>query len=225
MSTTSVTLSNSDRVRATISLVLPEMMGSAQALWDHPRLPEVYPRFLRLMHGVIRASVPLMEAALDQTQRLATRDPVAAAMSAYFLKHIPEERGHDDWLLQDLQELGIDPTTATDVPPSPLVAELVGAQYYWMFHFHPVALLGYIAVVEGYPPQPDAVTELARRSGYSAQAFRTLAKHAHLDRRHSADLDTLLDSLPLRPEHENVITLSALRTVYLFGQLMQEIVH
>ena len=113
MTTSTISLTNSDRLRATISLVLPEMMGSATALWEHPRLPEVYPRFLRMMHGVIRASVPLMEVALECTRNRAAHDPVAAGMSAYFVKHIPEERGHDDWLLQDLQVLGIDPSSAS----------------------------------------------------------------------------------------------------------------
>ena len=37
-------------------------------------------------------------------------------------------------------------------PPAPAVAALVGAQYYWVLHHHPVALLGYIGLLEGYPP-------------------------------------------------------------------------
>jgi len=41
----------------------------------------------------------------------------------------------------------------------------VGAQYYWIHHFHPVALLGYIAVLEGRPPSPTLVEELIERTG------------------------------------------------------------
>ena len=29
--------------------------------------------------------------------------------------------------------------------PSPAVAALVGSQYYWLLHHHPVALLGFVA--------------------------------------------------------------------------------
>lgn len=216
-------LSHSEVIRAKIALVLPQMMGTAQALWDHPRLAEVYPPFLAVMHGVIRASVPLMQAALERARILAADDPVAAQMVPYLTHHIPEERGHDDWLLDDLRALDMDPAEVVHRPPSPLVAELVGAQYYWIHHYHPVGLLGYIAVIEGYPPKLEAVTDLTLRSGYPKAAFRTFAKHAHLDPRHSDDLDHLLDSLPLQPEHQSVIGLSALRTVYLFGRLMQEV--
>jgi hypothetical protein len=216
-------LNNSEVIRAKLALVLPEMMGTAHALWDHPRLQEVYPRFLGTMHGVIRGSVPLMQAALERARALADEDAVAAQMVPYLTHHIPEERGHDDWLLDDLRSLGLDAAEVVRQPPSPLVAELVGAQYYWIRHYHPVGLLGYIAVIEGYPPDVAAVTELARRSGYPKEAFRTFVKHAHLDPRHRDDLDDLLDQLPLAPEHVNVVGVSALRTVYLFGRLMQEV--
>ena len=39
--------------------------------------------------------------------------------------------------------------------PPPSVAGLVGSQYYWILHHHPVAFLGYVALMEGYPPTPS----------------------------------------------------------------------
>ena len=33
-------------------------------------------------------------------------DPVAPGMLEYFDKHIPEETGHDEWVLDDLATLG-----------------------------------------------------------------------------------------------------------------------
>ena len=36
-------------------------------------------------------------------------------------------------------------------------AALVGAQYYWIRHVHPVALLGYVMLLEGYPPSAGTV--------------------------------------------------------------------
>jgi Iron-containing redox enzyme len=224
--TTSVaSLSHSALLRAKIRVVLPEMNSAAHALWDHPRLGEVYPRFLGMMHGVIRSSVPLMEAALARAQGLAHHDPVAAGMLPYLIKHIPEEHGHDDWLLEDMQVLGIDAADVLRQPPSPLVAELVGAQYYWINHFHPVALLGYIAVIEGYPPEVEAVHELVARSGHPKAAFRTFIRHAHLDPRHKADVDRLIDTLPLEQKHVSVMGVSALRTVLHFGQVMEQVLN
>ena len=65
-------------------------------------------------------------------------------------------------------------------PPSPTVAALVGSQYYWIFHFHPVALLGYIAVLEGYPPSMAMIDQLEAGTGYPREAFRTMIAHAEL---------------------------------------------
>ena len=62
-------------------------------------------------------------------------------------------------------------------PPSPTVAALVGAQYYWIEHVHPVGLLGYVLLLEGWPPTPETVEELRRRTGTrrppSARCSRT----------------------------------------------------
>jgi hypothetical protein len=89
----------------------------------------------------------------------------------------------------------------------------VGAQYYWIFHYHPVALLGYIGLLEGYPPTIDTIDELMMSTGYSAKAFRTLRKHAELDPGHGEELDAVLDTLPLTKEHMVVMGLSAMYSV------------
>lgn len=73
-------------------------------------------------------------------------------LATYLERHVDEERQHDDWLLEDLAELGVAREDVWGRIPSPNIAALVGSQYYWMRHYHPVALLGYIAVLEGRPP-------------------------------------------------------------------------
>jgi len=66
-------------------------------------LREIYPEFLFRNHSVIRSSVPLMQAAAAACEKRLDSDPVAEGMLAYFKKHIPEETGHDDWVLDDLE--------------------------------------------------------------------------------------------------------------------------
>jgi len=87
----------------------------------------------------------------------------------------------------------------------PAVAALVGAQYYWVLHHHPVALLGYIGLLEGFPPSPGMIEDLRARTGYPADAFRTLVAHAELDPRHGDELFELVDTLPLTPEQSAVV--------------------
>jgi hypothetical protein len=211
----------SSLLRRKISLVIPTFVRAGDRLIAHPRVRELYPEYLFTSHCVIRASVPLMETARRVAE---TRDDsVSARLAPYLAHHIPEELDHDEWLLGDLELLGRDRAALLRRPPSPTVASLVGAQYYWVQHFHPVALLGYIGLLEGYPPSPGLIDELQARTGFERAAFRTMIAHAELDPGHGAELDELLDSLPLTPEQSAVIGLSALHTIELYTRAIEEI--
>ena len=207
-------LPESRRLRAKLELVLPAVSGVAGRLCSHPDVRELYPTYLALSHGIIRASVPLMEAARRRGRSL-PGDPVAAAVADYLDGHVDEERGHDDWLLDDLALLGVDPEEVVRRPPPAAVAALVGSQYYWVEHVHPVALLGYMLLLEGYPPSAATVDELRRATGHPAAAFRTLLAHADLDPHHGAELDAVLDRLPLTAEQRALLGVSALTSAAL----------
>ena len=93
-----------------------------------------------------------------------------------------------------------------------------------MLHYHPVAVLGYIALLEGYPPSPGMLEELSAGSGYPPEAFRTLRLHAELDPGHGAELDRMLDGLALTPPQTTVIGLSAIASAHGFARTISEIV-
>ncbi len=193
------------RLAAKIDLAYPALAQASQRLWASPQVAELYPRYLVTMHGVVRSATPLMDAALEQARRLAPDDPVAAALVPYLVHHAPEEAGHERWILEDLRALGADPDEpARRVPPAS-VATLVGAQYYWLRHHHPVALLGHMAVIEGHPPQPGFAGRLRRATDLPADAFRTIARHEQLDTSHARELVEVIDSLPLCAEHETMM--------------------
>ena len=213
-----------ERLRQTIGFLLPRLADAGERLIEHARVRELYPEYLFASHCVIRASVPLMEAAKARAEILAGDDPVAASVARYFEEHIPEELDHDEWLLQDLEVLGYDRAGILARPPSPTIAALVGSQYYWIHHYHPVGLLGYIALFEGYPPTPAMIDRLVERTGYPRDAFRTMIGHAELDPGHRDELDRLLDALPLTPEQATVMTLSAMYSVDAFAQAIEDVV-
>jgi Iron-containing redox enzyme len=213
----------SERLRRKIALPLPSLIEVGQRLFTHPRITDLYPEYLVTLHWIVRASVPLMEAARAQAETMAKDDPVSAELAPYLAEHITEEMHHDEWLLNDLEALGRDRPTVIARPPSATVAAFVGAQYYWIFHYHPVALLGYIALLEGYPPSREQIEALIARTGYSPKAFRTLLAHADLDPHHREVLDEKLDALPLAKEHSTVLGLSAMYSAYTLAQAIDEI--
>jgi hypothetical protein len=214
----------SGALRLKLDLAAGEYDKAARAFWRHRRLAELIPDFLFLIHGIIRASVPLMESARDRAALLAAKEPLAASLAEYLGQHVNEERHHDDWLLDDLEELGISRRTVWSRMPSPTVAALVGAQYYWIHHYHPLALLGYIAVLEGDPPVESQIAEVIERTGLPERAFRTFIKHARLDPHHRDDLNLALDMMPLTGEHETLIATSALETQHLLAVSFREVV-
>jgi pyrroloquinoline quinone (PQQ) biosynthesis protein C len=168
----------------------------------------------------MRATVPLLHEAARRCRELAPADPVAARLAPYFERHAAEEARHDDWFLEDAAALGLSVEAVLERVPPPEVAALLGAQYYWIRHAHPVALLGCFAVLEGSPPTLAALAALERRSGAPARAFRTFRKHARLDPRHRADLDALVDELPLSRRQWELLETSAVYTADQLGRVL-----
>jgi hypothetical protein len=223
VSATGVRTGESARLRRKLELVLPLLVDTGRRLWEHPRIRDLYPEYLVATHGVIRASVPLMVRALERARATAAEDPAAAGLAAYLEHHVEEERGHDDWLLEDLAVLGRSREEVLGQVPSASVAALVGAQYYWIEHYHPVAVLGYIGLLEGYPPSIADVDALMARTGYEREAFRTLIRHSELDPLHAADFDEAVDRLPLTTEQAAVMGLSGLHSVTAFARVLQDL--
>lgn len=205
-------------------MVLAPLVLASEALVRHPRIAELYPRFLCTSHCIIRASIPLMETARERALALPPEDPVRELLAAYLGEHIPEELHHDEWLLDDLESIGIERASVVRQVPSATVAELVGAQYYWVLHYHPVAVLGYIAVLEGYPPSDAMIDTLAHRTGYPEAAFRTLRLHGELDQGHRDELDAMLDGLALTREQSSAVGLSAMTTVDRYTQAIEDVI-
>ena len=159
------TVESRTRTSAALRLKLALARGpSSQRFWTRPDLREIFPEYLFLVHCIIRASVPLMEAAVAAAQSKGAGDAVASQLADYFSHHITEETDHDEWLLDDMEVLGFRREEILNRVPPPEVAELVGAQYYWLYHAHPVALLGYVAVLEGDPPLEQELESAALRT-------------------------------------------------------------
>lgn len=216
-------LTPSQALRFKIQLAHPRLDAVARRFWTHPRLGEMYPEFLFLVHSMIRSSVPMMEAAAEAAEARAPEDAAGAPLAAYYRHHAREEAGHDDWLLDDLEMLGVERREVLTRLPSTWVASLIGAHYYWIHHVHPVALLGYLAVLEGNPPNLGMLESIQRTTGLPREAFRTLIKHAHLDPHHRDDLNAHIDRLPLTDEQSHLLTLSAFHTVELVTRAFEEI--
>lgn len=159
---------------------------------------------LMFVHQVIIASEPLMDEALKVSD---------GALHAYLTEHIEEERGHAAWLADDLLSAGID---VDKVPKFRRAVAMAGSQYYLIKHQSPYALLGYMAVLEGFPVSLEAVDAL--EAAHGKDLFRTLRYHAEHDLDHRKNLFAFIDANP-RPE----IMQSAVETAKYMNELSDDL--
>lgn len=214
---------HSELLRLKIRLAESQLGRASDAIVQHTDVAQLVPQMLFGTHCVARASAPLMQAALDEAGRRDT-EPVCAGMRDYLIQHIEEEREHAAWIAEDLSVLGVSAAELARRIPSANIASAVGAQYYWIRHCHPAAVLGYIAVLEGAAPRPSWVEDLMARTRLPAPAFRTLKLHAAIDAGHARDLDALLDRLPLEQVHHDLLRESAFLTIDAFSRELEEVV-
>ncbi len=214
---------NSQQLRAKIELASARLDAVIDEVWGSPHLAEIYPEILFVLFSITRSSVPLMEAAREVMLGRYESDPLLPGMVEYLNRHIVEETGHDDLVLRDLERLGVRSSEVLSrMSPAP-IAFLAGAQYYWIYHFHPIALLGYIAVLEGNPPDADEFHGIAGRAGIPMEAMSTLFLHADVDHHHRHELDALLDALPLTEKDASTLGISAFHTLDLLAQAFEEV--
>ncbi|NEO33062.1 MAG: iron-containing redox enzyme family protein [Symploca sp. SIO3C6] len=206
-------ITNSQKLRVMMKLMFPSMTDAITALEENQQISIIYQEYLFILHSFVRASVPLMNKAYQQLQQdTSKQDPMYSLLLNYLEHHIEEENNHDLWILEDLEILGINRQELLNRVPNYKVAEIVGMQYYWIYHFHPAVLLGYIAVMEGQPPSMKMIERMIAKTGYPREAFRTLIYHSQVDAEHQKDLDTLLDDMNLSSDLLSAVIKNALHT-------------
>jgi len=159
---------------------------------------------LVFMQQVIKASERLLvEAAQEATGRL----------KEYYVSHLEEEREHEKWLSDDLKSEGID---VDKFPIMRLASEMAGSQYYLIKHDDPACLLGYMAVLEGFPFPLDQLESLERLHGKSL--CKTLRFHAENDLEHRKELFRVIDEVA-----SQAILNSAIQTALYINEFAEQL--
>jgi pyrroloquinoline quinone (PQQ) biosynthesis protein C len=216
---------NSEIIRAKIALFDRRLGHTAHLFWSHPQFPRIYREYIYQSHSIIRASVPLMQAAEKACQLPQhAGDPALEGFGRYLRHHIPEELGHHEWIVNDGVALGLDRQDILERLPKESATQLVGVQYYWIHHYSPIALAGFIATMEGSPPPAEFFHQVAARNKLSPKCFSSFLYHAKIDPRHRKDLDAVLDALPLTPSQIELIGISSLRTIRMMTGILEDII-
>lgn len=166
---------------------------------------------LLFMQQVMTASHDLLKTALYSIGR----GKFENALAAYYNEHMNEEKGHAAWLARDLKSADIDVRKMT---LSRKAVEMAGTQYYLIRHIHPAALLGYMAVLEGFPMSMQSVEEL--EAAHGKELFRTLRYHAEHDLEHRKDLFRMIDTVP--EKYRQIVQDNAAQTAIYLSEARKE---
>jgi len=211
-----------ERLQSSLNFLKARTIQANQEFTKLAIHPEVCIEHVFLNQMVARATVPLMQDVIKCAEKI-DNDPVCEPLIAYMHKHIAEEMDHDEWYLNDLEKLGVSREKVRSRVPPINVAALVGSQYYWMRHHHPVAFMGYIACLEVNHPTVEYVNTLIEKSGLPAEGFSTVLEHATIDSHHAKDIVDTINALPLTEEHYRMIEMSAFQTYRYVALIMEDV--
>jgi len=126
----------------------------------------------------------------------------------FLYRHMQEESGHEQWVLNDLEALGVSRAHAVARPPSSNVLALVGFNYWASDRRHPCSVLGMMYVLEVLAavyggPFSATIRETLFLEGERGTSF--LSSHASLDAVHMAELRDILNQLTIADAKNAVI--------------------
>lgn len=146
------------------------------------------------------------------------------ALAAYLLHHAQEETGHDQWALEDLQDLGVTVHDARSAPPTTACSALVGYTYYLAAHDNPIGIFGWMYVLEAVGNDLGAIAaEQLRGTNGLGHAVRFIERHGESDRDHTRDLTAQISQHVRRPADQAAINETSRVVADLYVQLFHEV--
>ena len=181
-------------------------------------LPE-YRAFLRDLYHIVWHFCPIMATAAARC------DDRLRNIRYELYERIGEEKGHEEWVLEDIGALGGDVRGAPAAAPSAPVMAMIGFNYYAAERVHPCSVLGMLYVLEviasvyGGKVADSIARAIGRETG--AGGFRFLSSHATMDADHMAKLNVLLKTIH-DPAAQAAVIESTRVNFHQFGQLFSD---
>lgn len=184
---------------------------------------DLYIAYLGEAYHHVRHTCLLLATALSRCTQQDT------AYREALLEYLEEERGHENWILDDIRALGGDAQMVADGQGSPATRIMVGYAYYMTDRISPYAMLGMVHVLEGMSvalADKAAVGIAAALGGPDGKmpsaGFSYLTSHGSLDQEHVRFFESLVNQLP-NPACEDIV-LDAAKLMYrLFGDVFRDL--
>ena len=152
---------------------------------------QTYRAFLVEAYHHVKHTVPLLMAC---GSRLPER---LEWLREAIVHYIDEEVGHQEWILNDLQQLGVDKEQVRHGKPSLATELLVSYAYDTVARGNPVALFGMVYALEKTSSTiaTYAAGQIAEALDLPAKAMSYMVSHGSLDVTHMQDFEKLMNRL------------------------------
>jgi pyrroloquinoline quinone (PQQ) biosynthesis protein C len=151
-----------------------------------------YQRLLKELYHVVWHFNPVCAAAAS---RLGDEH---RAVRYFLYEHMQEESGHEQWVMNDLEAVGVGPSALQAHAPSVHLLALNGYNYWAADRQHPCAVLGMMYVLEVIASVYGGTFSAAIRDSLLLQGnagVSFISSHAEMDAQHMADLRVILNTV------------------------------
>lgn len=177
---------------------------------------ETYLAYLKQAYHHVRLGVPLL--ALG-----AGRAPDKALRYGLYT-YIEEEKGHEEWILEDIDAIGGDRLAVENSTPNVPCKAMIGYVHYAVEHVSPYAVLGLSHVLENTAVglAGSVASKIREAIGGGEAGFKYLSTHGAVDVDHIDFFKTLVSGM--RRESDVSALIDTAIVVYrLFGDMFNEI--
>jgi len=150
-----------------------------------------YLAFLQEAYHHVRHTVPLLQACKGALP------PRHAWLHDAMDEYVEEERGHDEWILDDIRACGADADAVRSALPRLATEVMVAYAYDTIARRNPLGFFGMIHVLEGTSVALalQAADRIQQPLDLPDTAFSYLRSHGTLDQQHTAHFATLMDRI------------------------------
>jgi pyrroloquinoline quinone (PQQ) biosynthesis protein C len=177
-----------------------------------------YLAFLTEAYHHVRHTVPLLQvckAALP-ARHAWLRDPLD--------EYVEEERGHDEWILDDIRACGADAEAVRNGQPGHAAEVMVAYAYDGVARRNPLRFFGMVHVLEGTSVALalQAADRIQHALALPDNAFSYLRSHGTLDQQHTAHFALLMDRIDAAQDQADIV--HAARAFYrLYGDVFRSL--
>lgn len=141
-------------------------------------------------------------------------------------EYIEEEKGHEEWILNDIQVAGGDKEKARNAAPNLETQVLVAYNYDYIARKNPIGFLGMVFMLESTSIQiaNNGADAVKTKLGLPQSAFTYLYSHGALDIEHLKFFEQLVNKIS-DPDDQAAIIEVAQNTFRLFANVMRAIPH